>query len=207
MIHPNTELRLIDESIGYGVFATAFIPQGTITYVKDSLELEFSPEAYRSHPPTLQTHIDKYSYIDERGYRIVSWDFAKYVNHCCHANTLSTGYGFEVAIRDIQPGEQITDEYAMFNLTEPMPVNCGGTGCRGCVQPEDFDRLVPVWDGKLLAMWPNVYQVAQPLWELLSDTVQAQLAQAKEDPAQYRSVGVLKYRRDWETEASPDFQD
>ena len=43
MIHPNTELRFINPVVGYGVFATDFIPEGTITYVKDSLELEVSP--------------------------------------------------------------------------------------------------------------------------------------------------------------------
>ncbi|HMN90955.1 MAG TPA: SET domain-containing protein-lysine N-methyltransferase, partial [Saprospiraceae bacterium] len=80
MLHPHTELRFIGTGVGYGVFATSYIPQGTITYVKDSLELEVSPEAYRLHPPAMQAVIEKYSYIDERGYRIISWDFAKYIN-------------------------------------------------------------------------------------------------------------------------------
>ena len=35
MIHPATELRWVGSSIGYGVFATAVIPRGTIVYVKD----------------------------------------------------------------------------------------------------------------------------------------------------------------------------
>ena len=116
MIHPNTELKLINEHIGYGVFATADIPEGTIVYVKDSLELIVSPTDYLMHSEAMKDVIEKYSYIDEKGNRIISWDFAKYVNHCCNCNTISTGYGFEMAIRDIQKGEQITDEYGIFNL-------------------------------------------------------------------------------------------
>ena len=38
MIHPNTRLGFVNEEIGYGVFATALIPKGTIVYVKDDLE-------------------------------------------------------------------------------------------------------------------------------------------------------------------------
>ncbi|MHC5084588.1 MAG: SET domain-containing protein, partial [Planctomycetota bacterium] len=34
MIHPDTELRKVNETIGYGVFATRHIPKGTILYVK-----------------------------------------------------------------------------------------------------------------------------------------------------------------------------
>lgn len=38
MIHPSTELRLVDAVIGYGVFATGFLPRGTIIDAQDALE-------------------------------------------------------------------------------------------------------------------------------------------------------------------------
>ena len=44
MLHPDTRLQFIDEDIGYGIFATNFIPAGTITYVKDALEIELDAE-------------------------------------------------------------------------------------------------------------------------------------------------------------------
>ena len=118
MIHPKTELRFLNDTVGYGVFATDFIPEGTIVYVKDSLELIISPTDYLIHTHEMQEVIDKYSYIDVLGNMIVSWDFAKYVNHCCNCNTISTGYGFEIAIRNIIKCEQITDEYGIFNLDQ-----------------------------------------------------------------------------------------
>ena len=71
MIHPNTELKLINEHIGYGVFATADIPEGTIVYVKDSLELIVSPTDYLMHSEEMKDVIEKYSYIDEKGNRII----------------------------------------------------------------------------------------------------------------------------------------
>ena len=71
MIHPHTQLRLINDTVGYGVFATQFIPKGTIVYVKDSMEIEISPTQYLLYQPEMQEAIEKYSYIDERGYRSV----------------------------------------------------------------------------------------------------------------------------------------
>ncbi len=192
MIHPHTRLQYIDDHKGYGVFATRFLPKGTITYVKDSLEMEISPMAYRNHDPEMRAAIEKYSYIDERGYRIVSWDFAKYVNHCCHCNTMSTGYGFEIAIRDIQPGEEITDEYGLFNLTEPMPLQCANKGCRGTLRPEDFEQYYPQWDQQLRRALPQIWQVEQPLAALLDDATKAAIDAFLHHPKAYRSVYQLK---------------
>ncbi len=45
MMHPHSELRFINESIGYGVFATKFIPKGTITWILDELDQKFT-ESY-----------------------------------------------------------------------------------------------------------------------------------------------------------------
>ena len=59
MIHPNTQIQYINDLIGYGVFATEFIPKGTITYVKDSLELEISPADFHNHSLQMQEQIEK----------------------------------------------------------------------------------------------------------------------------------------------------
>ncbi|MGF1533688.1 MAG: SET domain-containing protein [Bernardetiaceae bacterium] len=193
MIHPHTELRYLNDAIGYGVFATALIPKGTITYVKDALEVCVAPEEYLQHAPEMQQMIDKYSYIDPNGNRIVSWDFAKYVNHCCQCNTISTGYGFEIAIRDIQPGEQLTDEYGIFNLEEEMEVCCGQSQCRKRLHPSDFDRYYAEWDQKIMAAMPELFRVEQPLFTLLDDPTQAALSQLQINPAMYRSVYALRY--------------
>ena len=192
MIHPCTRLVYINDTVGYGVFATDFIPEGTITYVKDSLELEISPTDLLMHSAEMQQTIEKYSYIDQRGYRIVSWDFAKYVNHCCHCNTISTGYGFEIAIRDIQAGEQLTDEYGIFNLNEELAVVCGERGCRKVIRNEDFDRYYREWDEKIKQSIQKLFSVEQPLITLVDEATRRELDQYFMHPQAYKSVYALR---------------
>jgi hypothetical protein len=195
MIHPDLELRYINDEIGYGVFAKKFIPEGTITYIKDSLEIEISPEAYNTHPLVMQQAIEKYSYIDERGYRIVSWDIAKYVNHCCQSNTISTGYGFEFALRDIQAGEQITDEYGIFNLQYEMEVFCGNPNCRKVIRPDDFERYYKQWDSVILKSLPKLHQVSQPLLPMMDPELRVELDAFFRDENQYKSVYSLRSKK------------
>lgn len=199
MIHPKTALRYINDTVGYGVFATDFIPEGTIVYVKDSLELVIPPDAYAHHPQEVRTMIDKYSFMDESGNRIVSWDFAKYVNHCCNCNTISTGYGFEIAIRDIQPGEQITDEYGIFNLDEEMTLNCSESGCRKVIRPDDFDHHYKEWDEKIRRSIPQLFVVDQPLMPFVDALTMDELEQFRISPDAYKSVYHLKLRSNVQT--------
>ncbi|MEQ8417606.1 MAG: SET domain-containing protein [Imperialibacter sp.] len=196
MIHPHTELRLVNDTVGYGVFATEFIPEGTITYIRDSLELEITPEAFEKCVPLLQEKIERYSYIDQRGVRVVSWDLAKYVNHCCQCNTMSTGYGFEIAIRDIFPGEQITDEYGIFNMTERIDLLCDKPGCRGSVSADDFDAYYPKWDETLKQSLAKLKQVQQPLMPLMEEETVEQLESYFSNPANYLSVYSLKLEKE-----------
>lgn len=193
MIHPHTCLRYISDDMGCGLFATAFIPKGTIVYVKDALEIELSPAAYLSHSAAMREVIEKYSYIDERGYRILSWDTAKYVNHCCQCNTMSTGYGFEIAIRDIQSGEEITDEYGLFNLEYEMPLACAKPGCRGMIRVEDPELLADQWDKQVRDALEVLFDHHQPMLDLLDDTTLEGLVDFVQDADAYKSVRTLRY--------------
>lgn len=192
MIHPKTELRFINDQVGYGVFATSFIPEGTIVYVKDSLELIISPTDYLMQTKEMREVVDKYSYIDEGGNRIVSWDFAKYVNHCCNCNTISTGYGFEMAIRDILQGEQITDEYGIFNIEEEMVLVCGESNCRKRIAPDDFDNYYQSWDEKIRKSIDKLFDVEQPLMPFIDENTRAELDTFFSDSSLYKSVYNLK---------------
>lgn len=193
MIHPDTTLRFINDTVGYGVFATEDIPEGTLVYVKDFLETELSPEQVAAAIPKMQEIIEKYSYIDERGYRIISWDLGKYVNHCCNCNTISTGYGFEIAIRHIRAGEQITDEYGLFNMDREFPLSCSGGNCRGMLKPDDIDSLYPVWDSKIKSSLAKFNDVRQPLLPFTDNETLQELNLYFQNPATYKSVKSLKY--------------
>lgn len=194
MIHPNTELRVVNELIGYGVFATTFIQKGTLVYVRDALEVRLHPGDPRSADPALLPSIERYSYSDSSGDRIISWDLAKYVNHCCDANTLSSGYGFEIAIRDIMPGEQITDDYGLFlfDQREEMVCLCGMRNCRGSLRVEDFDSCVPHWDMKVRAAVDISPYCAQPLLRLLDESTLRALNGYIRGTRRYRSVRTVR---------------
>ncbi|MDX1652264.1 MAG: SET domain-containing protein [Brumimicrobium sp.] len=195
MIHSNTELRFVNDLVGYGVFATELIPEGTIVYVKDSLEIVVKPEDLKKHNKEIQDVIEKYSYIDPKGDRIISWDFAKFVNHCCNYNTISTGYGFEIAVKDIQKGEQITDEYGIFNLTEEMEITCGYQNCRKKIKPDDFDKYYPEWDEVIKRSMKKFNQVEQPLLPFVDENTKKELNAYLEDPKQYKSVYALRLKK------------
>ena len=192
MIHPNAEMRFINSEIGYGVFATAFIPKGTMTYVKDALEIEVTPDKFQTFTPLMQEVIEKYSYIDDQGVRIISWDHAKYVNHCCHCNTMSTGYGFEIAIRDIQAGEEITDEYGLFNMEHDMEIWCAKPGCRGRIGAGDWDVYMQSWDAAVRGALANFDKVEQPLSCLLDSSTLSSLREFLETGISYHSVERLR---------------
>lgn len=195
MIHPSTELRFVSPEIGYGVFAKEFIPKGTIVYVKDSLEIEVTPKKYEKLDEYARSVVDKYSYRDERGYRIVSWDFAKYVNHSCNRNTVSTGYGFEIAVRDILPNEEVTDEYGIFNLEQNFECGCGAENCRHHISPSDFDVLFGKWDKEIKDALIHYSDSAQALEPYIEEPLFHKLKNYLETGKNYKSVYSLRLKK------------
>lgn len=193
MIHPDTELRFVNHAIGYGVYATAPIPKGTIVYVKDELEIEITRSKFNKLDKPLRQEVEKYSYIDERGVRIVSWDNAKYVNHKCECNSMSSGYGFELAIRDIEKDEEITDEYGLFNISYPIELNCGCADCRKTLLPTDIDVYYETWDSIVMEAIGHVPDVPQPLWKIMDIETRTKLMNYLSGKSEYRSVLNLKY--------------
>lgn len=193
MIHPHTELRFVNHEIGYGVFATAPIPKGTIVYVKDSLEVEVTNYKFGKLDKPYQELVEKYSYIDERGVRVVSWDHAKYVNHKCDCNSMSSGYGFEVAIKDIARDEEITDEYGLFNIPVPVKINCGCADCRKTLLPTDIDNYFQRWDTLVCEAVSQVPNVSQPLWDYMDLAARTELMGFLSGQSEYKSVLNLKY--------------
>ncbi|MCA8923474.1 MAG: SET domain-containing protein-lysine N-methyltransferase [Planctomycetes bacterium] len=188
MLHPSTELRTINPTIGAGVFASEPIPRGTIVWIRDPLDHVFSPEEFDALEGPIREHALKYSFVDGQGSSILCWDLAKYVNHSCEANLLSTPFEFEIAVRDIAAGEQITDDYGSFNIEAPLECHCGSARCRGVIRADDAERLVPEWDAQVRAAFPAVIEVAQPLWDFVQDPARVEAAAC--DPARLASVAV-----------------
>lgn len=167
MIHPKTELRFINDEIGYGVVATDFIPKGTITWVLDKLDREFTPDQVAEMDNLYQSILDVYSYRNRQGNYVLCWDNGRFVNHSFNSNCFTTAYDFEIAIRDIQPGEQLTDDYGYLNISEPFRASPEGTK-RKVVYPDDLLKYGKVWDKKLIQPFKRIPKVEQPLKSLIT---------------------------------------
>lgn len=188
MIHPSTELRYINADIGFGVFATVAIPVGTIVYVQDKLDISVPEHEFNAMDGHMKRNVEHYSFIDERGNRVVCWDHAKYVNHCCHPNTISTGYGFEIAIRDIEAGEQITDDYGLFNVTYETEFSCDITDCRKNVLREDLVKYHLAWDKQIIESLRYLDKVPQLLLPYMDNLIRDQLYSYISGADEYLSV-------------------
>lgn len=170
MIHPYTELQFISEEIGHGVVATRKIPAGTITWVLDPLDREFTTAQYQELNALYKEILDTYTYRNNKGNYVLCWDHGRFVNHSFNSNCLTTAYDFEIAIRDILPGEQLTDDYGYLNIEEPFKGIDEGTD-RKVVYPDDLLKYHGVWDNKLKEVFSSIITLPQPLQPFIEDSL------------------------------------
>lgn len=187
MIHPDTELRYVNDVIGFGVFATRHIPRGTITWVRDELDQAFSAEHVLRLPDLYKQILDKYGYTDRHRATVLCWDHARFMNHSCEATCLSAGYDFEVAVRDLRPGDELTDDYGTLNLETSFVCACSLPTCRGEIGPDDSWRHADRWDVQLREAFPLIRRVAQPLWPAVKEKDKSDVQLACSDIARMRS--------------------
>jgi len=166
MIIPCTKVTYINEIKGFGIVATEPIPKGTITWVLDDLDREFTPAQLGRLQPACRESVVSYSYRNNKGNFIFCWDNEKYINHSFRPNCCHTPYHLEIAIHDIQPGEELTDDYGFLNIIEPFMVDSEGTD-REVVYPDDLRRYSGQWDQQLRTAYDNLLQVGQPLREVI----------------------------------------
>ena len=168
MIHPNVELRFVGPEVGYGVFATAPIPAGTLTWVRCAFDRTMTSDQVDALTEPYASIIQRYAYVDGRGDSVLCWDHARFMNHSCAPTCLSPGFDFDIAVRDIEAGDELTCDYAMLNIDEPFACACGVPACRGRIEPDDGLRLADGWDEALERAVRGLAR-SQPLWSLLRD--------------------------------------
>ena len=69
-------------------------------------------------------------------------DVLRYVNHSCEPNCGLVGANLLVAMRDIEPGEELTFDYAMSDDDDydEFVCACGEATCRGLITGADWRR-------------------------------------------------------------------
>ena len=187
MIHPKTELKFINNDIGYGVVATEFIAAGTITWALDKLDREFSPMDFQTMDSIYQDILDTYTFRNNNGNLVLCWDNGRFVNHSFNSNCLSTAYDFEIAIRDIHPGEQLTDDYGYLNVSKPFRGIDEGTK-RKVVYPDDLLKYSKIWDKKLLKVFYKIPKLEKPLKSLISEDIWNEIISISEKKKEMESI-------------------
>lgn len=195
MVIPWVKIVWINDHKGYGLVAARPIPKGTISFVQDGLDIVIAGSDLQGLDPVLLEQVEKYSYEDFLGNRIVSWDFGKYMNHDDDANTLTTGYGFEVATRDIAEGEEVTDDYRIFSTHHDTTFQTKDK-ITADFQPWP-EELIQHWDERVLSALLCANSVEQPLSGFIQSDLWQEVLKLHKNPQDYRSVSSalpLRYK-------------
>ncbi|MDX1479493.1 MAG: SET domain-containing protein [Saprospiraceae bacterium] len=190
MIHPHTAIRFIDDAVGVGVVATQPIPRGTITWIRDALDIALTAEQIAHMHPWQQELMDRYTFRDRHGAFILCWDHCKYMNHSFRPTCIASPLNFDIAVVDIAPGEQLTNDYGFLNITEPFTPVDEGAG-RTTVHPDDILRHANEWDALVAQAVGHLLQVTQPLQPFVPDEVWAELEQNALGRRPVRSIREL----------------
>lgn len=126
--------------------------------------------------PLYQNILETYTYRNNKGNLVLCWDYGRYVNHSFKSNCLSTAYDFKITIRDIQPGEELTDDYGYLNVTAPFKGIDEGTR-RNTLYPDDLLKHYTAWDKKLQNNFSKIIKVDQPLKQLISTKLWAEIVE------------------------------
>lgn len=107
---------------GIGLFAAEFIPKDTIIWKFNRLiDLRCAEADIAKLPAASREQIQKYSYREKHtGLYVLCGDDARFFNHSEHPNCFDFYAGEEqdvtIALRDIAAGEELTCDYALFDL-------------------------------------------------------------------------------------------
>lgn len=102
---------------GMGCFASEFIPKGAIIWkFEENFDVKISESQLDEFPQIAKEFILFYGYLStEEGGYILCTDNAKYTNHSDNPNMKMIDVINSIATRDIQVGEEITEDYYVFD--------------------------------------------------------------------------------------------
>jgi hypothetical protein len=126
---------------GRGLLATASIAAGEIVAIKgghivDTATLRSLPQALQEAEIQIADGFHLAA-LDEEEYEAVML----FLNHSCEPNVGFAGNIVLVAMRAVEPGEELTTDYALFDDYDgAMTCRCGTPSCRGTIDGRDWQR-------------------------------------------------------------------
>jgi SET domain-containing protein len=106
---------------GVGLFARNFIPKGTLVWrFHSDIDQIITVGTFNRLPQITQRFLEHYASRFREDMYLLCGDDARFVNHSVPGNISvaprSTIDGDDIAVRDIQAEEEITENYAAFDL-------------------------------------------------------------------------------------------
>lgn len=126
---------------GRGLRAIVDIGAGEVVAVKgghlvDTATLHALPERLRNSEIQIAEDLHLVALTDDEYEPVML-----FLNHSCEPNVGFAGNVVLVAMRDVRAGEELTTDYALFDVAdEVMPCACGTPSCRGEVRGTDWQR-------------------------------------------------------------------
>lgn len=100
---------------GLGLIAQEFIPKGRVIWrLQPGFDVILTLEELKNLPTHIQELVEWHGHFDQKiGKYVLSSDDDRFTNHSNAPNTRFMD-DFAVVIRDIHPGEEITDNYREY---------------------------------------------------------------------------------------------
>jgi SET domain-containing protein len=101
---------------GLGLFAAQFVSKGTKTWkLKPKIDLVITASEYKKLPKPFRKNIDHHIYQCKFTRKwIFCTDDARFMNHSTKPNIKTVRGMYDVALRDIKKGEELTEDYDRF---------------------------------------------------------------------------------------------
>lgn len=101
---------------GLGLFADEPIAKGTVVWKFDGgLDQVFSEDFYATRNALLKNYLFTYAWLEEKGW-ILCADDARFMNHSALPSLGGGKLPVSIALRDIEVGEELTEDYETFDL-------------------------------------------------------------------------------------------
>lgn len=148
MLHPL--VKCVDRGVieGKGLVAQGLIHEGEVVSRLEPNQPKIPLAEFLQYPPEKQEEILIYGYQTREDQIVNEQGDEKYMNHSCDPNTWWGDDDTMIARRDIQPGEEITYDYATTEVDIPFEMDClcETSICRGKVTNED--HKLPAWQAR-----------------------------------------------------------